>query len=211
MLFDLLFIFIVLTTVVTLATAAVSTLRGRRQRAANLLVRYLAFAAIYLVALVVVSLVSPQRVLAVGEDRCFDDWCVAVENVTITPELGQGESLLRANGAFYVVTLRLSNRARGRDQRAGSAAIHLIDDLDRWHDASPRGQRAYVAQHGPVAPLTATIPLGQSLTTVQVFDLPMESHDVGLAVEHPVGFSPGRLIIGDEASLLHKPTIVRLE
>ena len=211
MISDLLFIVIVLASVVTLAAAAVSALRGRRQYAARLLVRYLALAAVYLVALVIVSLVSPQRVLAIGEDRCFDDWCIAVENVAITPELGQGEHLLRANGAFYVVTVRLSNHARGRDQRAASAAIHLIDHQDRWHDASPGGQRAYEEAHGPIVPLTATIPLGQSLTTVQVFDLPLDAHDVGLAVEHPAGFSPGRLIIGDEASLLHKPTIVRLE
>ena len=211
MIFDLLFIGIVLASVVTLATAAVSALRGRRQRAASLLVRYLKFAGIYLVALVVVSLVSPQRVLAVGEDRCFDDWCLAVEDVAVTPELGQGEHVLRANGAFYSVTLRLSNHARGRDQRASSAAIHLIDDRGRWHDFSPAGQRAYEAQHGPVVPLTATIPVGQSLTTVQIFDLPLDAHDVGLAVEHPVGFSPARLSIGDEASLLHKPTIVRLK
>jgi hypothetical protein len=31
-----------------------------------------------------------------------------------------------------------------------------------------------------------------------------------LTVEHPVGFSPGLFIIGDQASLFHRRTVVRL-
>lgn len=31
-----------------------------------------------------------------------------------------------------------------------------------------------------------------------------------ITVEHPVGFSPGWFIIGDESSILHKPTIIHL-
>lgn len=208
--FELLFIVLVLASVVTIVAMAVAAVRGHRQRAVTLLRRYMMCAAIYLAILLVVSLVSPQRVLNVGEIRCFDDWCVAVEDVTLARELGQGDRLAEANGVFYVIELRLSNRARGRPQRASSAAVHLVDGEGRTYDLSPRGQAAFEAQRGPAAPLTSLLPVGQFLSTVQVFDLPEDAHDVGLTVEHPVGPSPALLIIGDDASLFHKPTIVRL-
>ncbi len=205
--FELVLILGFLASIAVLAGAAVSALLGRSKLAGKLLVGLGVCLAVYLGIVAGVSLASPQRVLALGEDRCFDDWCVAVENVEKTAELGQGT---RAEGVFYVVTLRLSNQARGREQRASSAAVHLLDSTGRVYDLSPSGQAAYDAEWGAAAPLTSSLAVGQSLNTVQVFDLPKNAQGVGLAVEHPVGFSPGLFVIGDEASLLHKPTIVRL-
>jgi hypothetical protein len=210
MIFDLLFIVVVLATVVTFVMAATAGVRRRRQRAGSLLRRWVAAVAIYLGAVVAVSLVSPQRVLAIGDDWCFDDWCVAVNSVTLAPELGPSDRPVRANGVFYVVRLRLSNHARGRTQRAGSVAVHLLDGLGHRHGVSSEGQSAFEARDGPTLPLTSTIPLHQSLTTVRVFDLPRDVHDVGLTIEHPVGFSPGLFVIGDQTSLFHRPTVVRL-
>ncbi len=208
--FDLLFIAVVLASVVTLAVAIVFGLLRRRQRAVSLLVRLATGVAIYLGAVVVVSLMSPQRVLEIGEDWCFDDWCVAVDEVRLASELGRPDHRVTANGVFYIVELRFSNRARGRDQRAGSAAVHLLDGRLRQYEVSRHGQRALEAQDGPVPPLTSTVPLGQSVNTVQVFDLPQDARDVGLTVDHPVGPSPALFVIGDQASLFHRRTIVRL-
>jgi hypothetical protein len=208
--FDLLFILVFLASVVTLGAAGVAALRGHRRRAFRLLVGWAISAAIYLGAVVVVALTSPQRILAIGEDRCFDDWCVAVEDVTVVRELGPGDRVVRADGLFYVVTLRLSNHGRGRAQRASSAAVHLIDERGRMYEVSEQGQQAFEAQYGPALPLTSTVGVGQFLNTVRVFDLPADAHGIGLTVAHPVGPSPGLFIIGDDASLFHKPTIIRL-
>jgi hypothetical protein len=208
--FDLLFILVFLATVAVLAAALIALLLRRGRAAGRLLAGWAAFILLYLGAVAAVSLASPQRVVAMGEKRCFDDWCVAVEDVVRVSELGAGEQSVTANGVFYVVTLQLSNRARGRAQRASSAAIHLLDGQGRVFDLSALGQAAYEAQHGAAAPLTTSMPVGGSFTTVQVFDLPLDAREVGLTVEHPVGFSPGWFIIGDESSLLHKPTIVPL-
>ena len=210
MLFDFIFIALVLTTIIVLAIAIINVLSGRFRQAANLLGRLVVGLVLYLAVVALVGLFSPQRVIAFGRDRCFDDWCVAVEDVNLVQELGQGEHSIQASGTFYVVTLRLSNQARGREQRASSAAVHLLDGQGQLYDASLAGQTAYEAQNGAVAPLTALIPVGQSFRTVQVFDLPLEAAPVDLTIEHPVGFSPGLFIIGDENSLFHKPTIVPL-
>jgi hypothetical protein len=49
-------------------------------------------------------------------------------------------------------------------------------------------------------PLTSTIEVGRSLLTYQVFDLPKDARGITLTLEHPVGFSPGLLVIGDEGA-----------
>lgn len=207
--FELLLIVMVLATLVVLLVAGTHLLRGRNARAGSLLKKHAVALGIYLVALVSVSLASPQRVVALKEDRCFDDWCVAVEGVTVEEQLGQGSVV--PDGVFYVVTLKLSNRARARSQRASSAAVHLLDEHGRRHDVSERGQAALAAQLGDVPPLTSTIDVGSALLTFQVFELPRGARGIELTIEHPVGFSPGLLVIGDEGALFHRPTIVRLD
>ncbi len=207
---ELVFILAFLSLAGSLLAALISALRGRRKKALSLATACAASSAIYMTVLITVAILSPQRVLAVGEDHCFDDWCIAVSGFTVAPQVGESEKLVKAEGKFYVVTLRLSNRARGREQRAGSVAVHLLDQRLHVHDVSIRGQRAFESEHGVAAPLTSTIAVGQFIDTVQVFDLPTDSAEVSLTVEHPVGPSPGLFVIGDESSLLHRPTIVRL-
>ena len=211
MIADLLLLVVVGATVGLFGLAAIAAGRGRRRRAVSLLRRAAGLVAVYLAAVVVVSLVSPQRVLAIGEDWCFDDWCVAVDGVTLAPELGPPDNPLRAEGVFYVVRLRISNQARGRPQRASSAAVHLLDGLGHRYAVSPAGQVAFEAVEGPTPPLTSSLEVGESVTTVRVFDLPGDARDVGLTVEHPVGPAPGLFLLGDQASLFHRPTVVRLD
>jgi len=210
-LFDALFVAVALAVVVTIATAAASAVRGRWRRAAALLGACAAGTAIYLGVVVAVSLASPQRVLAIGDDWCFDDWCVTVDEVRRTSVLGPRDRPATADGTFWVVRLHLSNHGRGRAQRASSAAIHLLDARGRRHAVSLRGQQALEADEGPAPPLTATVSVGTPVNTVQVFDVPSDARIRGLTVRHPVGPAPGLFIVGDPASLLHRPTIVRLD
>jgi hypothetical protein len=210
MIFDLLFLVVLLTTVLALGRSIIALLRGQQTQTRQVLTHAGLGLTLYLVVLIAVSLTTPQRVLALGDDRCFDDWCVAVEAVDQARVLGPDGQRLQAVGVFHIVTLRLSNQGRGRVQRASSAAIHLIDSHGRTYDLAPRGQAAYEAQHSVQAPLTVVVPVGEAVHIVEVFDLPVEAGPLGLTVEHPVGLSPGLLIIGNDASLWHKPTIVRL-
>jgi hypothetical protein len=210
MIFDLVFILLFLGTVGALIAVVALLLMRQFKTASKLALFYGVGLLLYLSILIAVSIISPQRVIAMGEDRCFDDWCIAVEKVSYAQELGNEPLQTQANGEFWVVTLRLSNHARGRDQRASSTAVHLIDRNGQSYDLSLAGQEAFEAEYGTTSLLTSTIPLGQSLTVVQVYDLPPNVQDIVLTVEHPIGRFPGLLIIGSEASLFHKPTIVRL-
>ncbi len=205
--FDLLFIAVFLGSVSVLLAALVQLVRRRVRQALKMVSILAVCLGAYFGVLMAVSLASTPRLVAQGQDRCFDDWCVAVDSASTVGRLGQGEHAISADGVFYVVTLRLSNHGRGRPQRAGSVAISLHDDQGRTYDGSPRGQGAFEAEHGPTAPLTTRVSVGQPVVTVQVFDVPSSANISGLTIQHPVGFGPGRFIIADESSVFHKPTL----
>lgn len=208
--FEMLLVVCALGSVVTWARAAVVAARKGLGSGLRILAVWIGLASLYVALVGVVALASPQRVFRRGESRCFDDWCVAVQGVVPAPELGPAERPVRPSNRFLVVTLRLSNRGHG-PQRAGSAAVRILDAEGRRWEPSKAGQRAWEDAHGRTAPLTERIPGGGSYTTTRVFDVPVSARGLGLAVEHPVGFSPALFVLGDDDSILHKPTVLLLE
>ncbi len=191
--FDLLFIVIVLSSLATLITAAIAAIRGYRAHSLAILRKFGMCAIAYLAIVVLVALLSPQRVLNVGDPWCFDDWCLSVENVSRTPEPPQ---------VYCNVSLRIFSRARRVSQRAKGAWVYVIDG---------RGNR-YAPQPDPSAvPLDVLLQPGESVTTSRVFKLPAHSTRLGLITGHGgPGCFPGCFIIGDDSSLFHKRTFVRL-
>jgi hypothetical protein len=190
--FDLLFVAVFLAAVVLLVLAGVTALRGRRAPALALLCRLGIMAGVYLGIVILVSLVSPRRVLNRGEEQCWDDWCIAVTDAHRQPA---------ADGQSYEVTLRVSSRARRRAQRERGVRVYLMDDRGRCYDA--------VSDPAAVAFDTLLQPQ-EAVTATRVFHLPAEAQAPVLVVAHE-GWFPGLFIIGDSGSLFHKPTVVRLD
>ncbi len=189
--FDLLFIVVFLTTIALLAWAIVGAARKRRAIAVRALRRLGILLGIYFGALVAASLLTPQEVLLVGEDRCWDDWCMAVSEVRQSH--GKGRIL-------YEVTLRISSRARRRAQRGRYTYVQLIDSHGRHYDPQPAPN---------VIPFDVLLKPGESRTTLRTFDLPSDARDPVLSMSHGGSF-PSMIIIGDSQSLFHKPTVVQL-
>jgi hypothetical protein len=189
--FDLLFVLVFLASVVTLLGAMFAGLRGQKARAIAILRRLGLCAAIYLGVVVIVSLVSPRRVLKVGDDLCWDDWCMTVTNVRKTP----------SNGTVnYLVTFRVSSRARRRPQR-GFARVYMMDDRGGTYDPVPDpGDTPFEHLLHPREAISAT----------RVFALPADAQDPVIVMSHGGSF-PGNFIIGDSESLLHKRTVVRFD
>jgi hypothetical protein len=191
--FDLLFIVVVLSSLATLVTAAIAAIRGNRAHSLAILHKFGMCAIAYLAIVVLVALLSPQRVLSVGDPWCFDDWCLSVENVSLTPEPPQ----ISCN-----VSLRIFSRARRVSQRAKGAQVYVIDG---------RGNRYAPEPDSSAAPLDILLQPGESVTTSRVFKLPAHSSGLGLITGHGgPGCFPGCFIIGDDSSLFHKRTLVRL-
>jgi hypothetical protein len=192
--FDLLFLFAVLATLVALGTTLILAIAGRRTASFRTLRGLGVSAAGYLVVGFAVSLLEPQRVLSVGEPWCFDDWCLTVENVTASST---------AAGPSYEVALRLSSRARRVSQRARGAWLYLIDG---------HGQRYAPEAGGSAAPLDTLLGPGESLTTSRSFHLPAGVRPVGLVTGHggPYCGPMSLLVIGASGCLFHRPPMVRI-
>ncbi len=190
-LFDLLFIVLFLATVAMAISAAVLAIRGRRARALALLRGWLIGAAAYIGLVAVTSLFWPRRVSQIGEQRCFDDWCITVENATRRPVGSQ---------AVYTVNLRVSSTARRVTQRELGVVVYLTDDRGRRYDAVPdKAELPFSMQLGP----------GDSAAATRVFEVPGDAQPLGLVIAHEGGFPIGWFILGYE-TWFHKPTIVRL-
>lgn len=191
-LFDLLFIAVFFGIIVTLVLAGIAVLRRRRARAIAIVRGLGIFVVLYVGVVILVSLVSPRRVLHVGDDQCWDDWCLAVTNVHRQPA---------EDAQTYEVTLRICSRAGRRAQRALDARVYLMDDRGRRYDPEP----------DPTAvPLDTLLQPHEAVSVTRVFRVPADARDPVLVATHGEGF-PGLFIIGDDASLLHKRTVVELE
>jgi len=191
--FDLLFILLVFASVGVLLAAAVAAIRGRGGRALAILRRLGICAIVYLAMVAVVGWRSPQRVLRVGDPWCFDDWCLSVERVSRTPAGPE---------VAYTVSLRIFSEARRVSQRAKGAWIYLIDQ---------HGNR-YAPEPDPNAtPLDVLLGPGESVSTSRTFKVRADAGGLGLITGHGGPYDLGIVIIGDDASLLHKRTFVRLQ
>ncbi|HTT63946.1 MAG TPA: hypothetical protein VMG35_18975 [Bryobacteraceae bacterium] len=191
--FDLLFLLLVLASLGTFLAAAVAALLGRGARALATLRKWGLGALLYVAIVAAVGFFSPQKVLRPGDPWCFDDWCLTVERVTQAPAPPQ---------AAYTVTLRIFSRARRVSQRAKGAWIYLID----------RGGRRYPPEPDPSAvPLDVRLQPGESVTTARTFKVPADAGSLCLITGHGIPCCYPLPIIGDDASLFHKRTCVRLQ
>jgi hypothetical protein len=194
-----------------LAICAVGYFLVRRQwrRATHVLLALVGLLVVYAAVLVSVSLLSPQRVLAMHQNHCFDDWCLSVEQVVQQPVIRSASMLVRAHGVFVLVTVRVSSQARAITQRARDAQVYVLDGQGQRYDLNPAGQHALDASGQGGQPLHSELAPRGSFTRTVVFDVPNGSSHLALVVTH--GLFPDVLVIGSEQSFLHKPTITQLQ
>jgi len=185
-LFDLVFISAALASVVVWVRLLLLMFRGRRSDAGALLTYWAMSGAAYLAIVVVTSLLTPRRWIALHDEQCFDEWCVSVLDAH------------RVN-ADYQVTLRVASHSRRRPQRAADADVRLVDTAKNAYRPEPTVARS----------LQSVLQPGESFVTVRVFGLPSEKQALGLDVIH--GAWPEWFIIADRGSLLHKRTLLRLD
>jgi hypothetical protein len=150
---------------------------------------------VYLGALVTISLAQPQRVVAMGEEQCFDEMCFAVVGVDEVPGF-----LIRDGSRLVRVSVRVTNRERGRAQSERLMRAYLVDGKGRrWEESA--------GVNG--VPLTARVEAGKSVVSEPVFKVARDATGLELVLTH--GWKqPGVLVIGDSDSWLHRRTAVKL-
>ncbi len=184
--FDLLFLALLLATVLTLCAAAGFAIAGRGQQSLRLLRRLGFGAALYFAVIIVVSLIAPRRTFNLGDTQCFDDWCIAATSASHT-------------GNSYVVSLRISSRARRVSQRERDLLIRLVD----------RDGQTYTPTSQPSdGDLSSLLAPGESLDFTRTFSVPANIRDPHLVISHG-GFPIGWFIIGYD-SWFRKPPLISL-
>jgi hypothetical protein len=204
-LFDLLLILLVLGTAAAFVAAVVALALRRWTLVRRLAVSIVLVWAAYLGVGALVALKTPQHIMAIGEDRCFDEMCFAVTGWNRTTSTNAGKS-------FYSVEVRISNRSGGHAQREAGRTGVLIDRSGHVYKVSPAGMVAKSPAGAPPYPgLDAEVAPGQSLETRLVFELPTDVDYPGFALGSDLALNPARIVIGDEDHFLHWPTVVPLD
>ncbi len=187
----------------------VTLVTRRRKAAARIGLGVAAWIGIYAAALLLVSLTTPQRELAMGEEHCFDEMCFSVQNVATSKTLDEGNQKLTTGGIFYIVTVQLRNDAKRVAQKPSDLAIWIQDNQGRSY-TQILGAGDALGQ-----PLDASrlwdqkLQAGESQARTLAFDLPADTAEPRLVITE--GGGPTFLIIGDENSPFHAKTVFKLK
>ncbi len=162
MIYDLLFLAVVLISAILLLVVVILAISGRGRRALRLFTVWGIGAAVYIAIAAAVSLALPVKVFHLGDLQCEDDWCLSVESANrISPET-------------YEVTLRMVSQARRVAQRNNNGLNVLLTD--------DRGTR-YSAMPSPdAAPFDVLLQPNESVTTIRRFHVPQDAKSLALIV-----------------------------
>ncbi|MDW5267811.1 MULTISPECIES: hypothetical protein [Acidobacteriaceae] len=182
-------------TAVGVAGITISLVRKERRKAARHSLWVVAVWVVYMTILLWTSLTKPQKVVALGQDQCFDDMCFAVTGVQELPGylIQDGSRLIR-------VSVRISNHGKEKMQSEALIQAYLIDKQGRqWAESTAvSGVR-----------MTARVAAGDSVMSQPVFKVAGDATGLGLIFTHGPR-QPGVFVIGNSDSLLHKRTVVWL-
>jgi Domain of unknown function (DUF4352) len=134
---------------------------------------------------------TPQHFVALGTPIQQDDFVYVVTAIGRTPEISNTAATAKANGIFYIVTIRVDNQARRVAFKWDERIPHIVDALGTRYDKSREGQAALDAATKP----RYTIPAGQSATFQAVFDVPTD-------IEKPVLAFDNGILMGDLFNLI---------
>ncbi len=172
-----------------------------------------AIAAAYAGLLLGDSLVSPEYVLARGEQKyfCEVDCHIAysVEDASTAKALGPELQQRTAAGRFVIVRVKTRFDERTISPHRGDAPLTpnarrvvLAVDGGREFAPSPEGKAALEQTRGRATPLTTPLRPGESYFTDLVFDIPDKARNPKLLIADPHGLED--VLVGHENSPLHK-------
>jgi hypothetical protein len=196
---NMLFFVFVLTTAILIAVVAYRRLR--RQKVRNLAVAILVCLCTYAAVLVGVSFRSETRRLALGVDKCFDDWCATVISAR---SLGHPNGEVRTK--LVAIILGVSNRARQAAFRPSQPRVTLMLASGDAVIPSEAAQREFEKQTGPQEGLAKRLVAGDRFQTTLVFEIPAATRAASVVVlEGPTVIT--RILVGDENSFFHRKMV----
>lgn len=153
---------------------------------------------LYVAAVLVIALLTPQRIIDIGDSYCMDIWCISVRGVNTVP---QGQDIL------YRVNVRIFSDANTVKTSAKGATVYLTDE---------RGRRFELLDDPSAVSFDTPLDPRQSIDTTLSFVvaadaqhlyLPTSYHHIGDEASVPFWV---RLYFGGQANYLHKRTLLRV-
>jgi hypothetical protein len=209
--FELLLLAMALGTVIAFVTIVIGMLRRQWIFVRQLLGSLLFVWILYLTVGAIIAISTPQRIVAIGSERCFDEMCFSVTGFRRAPRIEGGGSVTLAHGIFYILDVRVSSKSLGRSQHETGRKAMLIDAGGHVYDLSAEGMRALRNVEGPSPSLDSDLQPGESVLAKLVFDLPKDVKRPVFTLGSSLLIYPPRIVIADDMHFLHKPTIVPLD
>jgi len=213
---------LLLITFIGLFVAAVIFVRAlkvsKRDLAGRIMKGALVWIGIYLGILLATSFASSPKVLGLNEEKRFCGFyldchlAISVVNVSKTKTLGDPPSQATAEGLYYVVSVKVSSNAVAATLLLHNPLATVLDAKGRQYGRSSDGERALESAEGNAVLFSQPVQAGSSYIKDLVFDVPPDAMNPRLlATEGPWMERLIELfIIGDEDSLFHKRTTIRL-
>ncbi len=178
--FDLAFLIAFLAVIAVISTGAAAALLDYKRVARSIFTCLGAGAIAYVGLWIVLTVLSKQAPLKVGDPQCADNWCVAVEDVQSARE---GQTIT------YDVALCLFSRAQRTVTSFGahnapdpSNDFQLVDDSGRHYQPLP---------HDSEVPLGIVLHPGQAVRTRRRFELPADARGIRVLIaKGPFGACP---------------------
>ena len=152
--------------------------------------------AVYVVFVMAVSLLTPQKIGSAGQAYCMDIWRIGIEKVSPIPARNQ---------IAYKVDVRIFSDADTVKTSGKGFSLFLVDE---------RGRRFPMVKDPSVIPFDLSLDPRQSVNTSLTFVTAADARELFLTVREDHPFSPlywvERLCVACDGSLLHKPTLLRV-
>ena len=168
----------------------------RFRQAMNVFRWWSACAVGYLVLTIAVSILTPRAIVNPGQSYCVDIWCISIQSVTKTQ---------LAHDIAYKADVRIFSDANTVKTSAKGDSIYLLDE----HNG-----RFPVIADPAATPFDVELNPGQSVNTSLTFLAPADARRLFLKVDwhanRLVKFLV-KFVIGNDSSLLHRPTLLRVQ
>jgi hypothetical protein len=121
-----------------------------------------------------VTLHRRDELVGLNKEIQYDDFAFSITDVHKMKAFGDGRDRSVAAGNYYLVSLRVANRAKRVDFKFHPDIAVLVDQAGREYHVSGDGQRAFNKIEGN-DDCSRPIPAGKDCTAQVVFDLPGDS------------------------------------
>ena len=127
-------------------------------------------------------LTRPEKIIGLGEQIRHDDFFYSVVDVKKQKSIGEGENLVASRGIFYIVTLKVENRAIRVDHEWDILMTCVEDESGHKYRPFAEGQEAWDEIQGVKNAARHDTPHGASEMADIVFDLPADVKNPGLKI-----------------------------